>query len=143
MEDNDNGDSNDDNDPLNKALGISPIIYEPSTRLAEIVSNLNDNSALLDFKFARANIHQVIENGTDAITKLAGIADQSQNPRAYEVLAKLMDTVTNASEKLIDIQKKVKDMIDIDKPNSPNNVTNNLFVGSTTELQAILEKMKK
>jgi hypothetical protein len=134
---------NDDENPLDRALGIPPLIYDHDSAIVDIVSNLNDDSALQDFKVARSNIHQVIENGTDAIVKLATIAEQSQNPRAYEVLGKLMDSVVNASDKLIDIQKKVKEIIDIEKPNTPSNVTNNLFVGSTTELQAMIEKMRK
>ena len=135
--------NDDDDDPLNRALGIGPI-PENNTALAMIMDKITDDSALEDFTFARANIREVIENGTEAITKLALIADQSQNPRAFEVLAKLMDTVTNASEKMLDIQKKVKEMTKASETNSgEKKITNNLFVGSTAELQKMIEDMKK
>jgi len=134
---------NDDDDPLNKALGVGPI-PQNSNALSTILDKVNDDSALEDFTFARANIREVIENGTDAIAKLAQIADQSQNPRAFEVLAKLMDTVTNASEKMLDIQKKVKEMTKASETNAgEKKITNNLFVGSTAELQKMIEDMKK
>jgi hypothetical protein len=130
-----------DDDPINKALGIGPL---PTNKyIASIVNELNDDSALKDFTFARSNIQEVIQNGIDAIAKLATIADQSQNPRAFEVLAKLMDTVVNASEKLLDVQKKVKEMTKANEPTGDKTVTNNLFVGSTSDLQTILEKLKK
>jgi hypothetical protein len=130
-----------DDDPINKALGIGSL---PTNKyIASIVNELNDDSALKDFTFARSNIQEVIQNGTDAIAKLATIADQSQNPRAFEVLAKLMDTVVNASEKLLDVQKKVKEMTKVNEPTGDKTVTNNLFVGSTSDLQTILEKLKK
>jgi len=132
-----------DDDPLNKALGVGPIPPNKNA-LSAILDKVNDDSAMEDFIFARANIREVIENGTDAIAKLAQIADQSQNPRAFEVLAKLMDTVTNASEKMLDIQKKVKEMTKASETNTgEKKITNNLFVGSTAELQKMIEDMKK
>ena len=132
-----------DEDPLNRALGLGPI-PENSVAIAMIMDKISDDSALEDFTFARANIREVIENGTEAIAKLAVIADQSQNPRAFEVLAKLMDTVTNASEKMLDIQKKVKEMTKASETSDgEKKVTNNLFVGSTAELQKMIEDMKK
>ena len=87
----------------------------------------------------------LFRSGTEAITKLALIAEQSQNPRAFEVLAKLMDTVVNASDKLITLQKT---MTDIEKVHEPHNdeakkhITNQLFVGSTAELAALIANNK-
>jgi len=139
-DDNDDGES-----PIDKALNLGPINQTYSKTISNIIGEARDDSADEDFTFARANIREVIENGTDAISKLAIIAEQSQNPRAYEVLAKLMDTVANASKELLDLQEKIQI---IDKANIPrdeesrNQVTNNLFVGSTHELQKMIENMR-
>jgi hypothetical protein len=88
----------------------------------------------------------VVENGNDAISKLAVIADQSQNPRAFEVLAKLMDSMVAANTQLLDIQVQIRTIEKADIPHNEEakkNVTNNLFVGSTAELQKMIEDMKK
>jgi hypothetical protein len=135
-------DENNDEDPIDKSLGLTPQIY--SGTIATIVEKAVNDSATEDFTFARANIREIIENGNDAISKLATIADQSQNPRAFEVLAKLMDSMVIANEKLLELQKEIKE---IDKANAPNSeqaksITNNLFVGSTAELQKVLKDMR-
>jgi hypothetical protein len=133
-----------DDNPINRSLGLGPIRSE-STALSTIIQKVNDDSAREDFTFARANIREVVENASDAIAKLSIIADQSQNPRAFEVLAKLMDSVVNASKHLLEIQKDIRV---IDKPDTPNNdsgktVNNNLFVGSTSELAKVIADMNK
>jgi hypothetical protein len=112
--------------------------------VANIVAAAKNDSAKEDFTFARANMREVIQNGSDAIERMAQIADQSQNARDFEVLSNLMTTVVNASEKLLRIQKAIRE---IDRTDEPHNeeakqVTNNLFVGSTTELQKILSDLK-
>ena len=134
-----------DDDPIGRALGIPPItIDERSTAISSIVRDAFNDSAKEDFTFTRANLKDVIMNATDAIDKLAQIADSSQNPRAFEVLAKLMDTVVNASDKLIETHKKLQD---IEKVNEPKNeeaksVTNNLYVGSTSDLLKVIQGNK-
>jgi len=133
-----------EDNPINRSLGLGPIRSE-STALSTIIQKVNDDSAREDFTFARANIREVVENASDAIAKLSVIADQSQNPRAFEVLAKLMDSVVSASKHLLEIQKDIRV---IDKPDVPNNdsvktVNNNLFVGSTSELAKVIADMNK
>jgi len=128
------------NNPIYNALNLAPI-EDP---IRAIVSKAHDDSAKNDFEMARSNIHEVIQNGTYAIEKLAQIADSSQHPRAFEVLAKLMDTMLSANRELLDLQKKIRE---IDAADSPTNetakqVTNNLFVGSTSELQKVIDGMK-
>ena len=128
------------NNPIYNALNLVPI-EDP---VKAIVSKAHDNSAKNDFEMARSNIHEVIQNGTYAIEKLAQIADSSQHPRAFEVLAKLMDTMLTANRELLDLQKKIRE---IDASDTPTNdtakqVTNNLFVGSTSELQKVIDGMK-
>ena len=132
------------NDPIGKALNLTPIDHT-SKIVNDMIANAHDDSATEDFERARANIHNMIENGQEAMVKLAQIADSSQHPRAFEVLAKLMDTMLTANEKLLDLQFKIRE---IDTADSPMNekaktINNNLFVGSTAELQKVLKDMKK
>jgi hypothetical protein len=143
---NDDDINDDDNEnPIDRALNLGPINQTYGKTISSIISQARDDSADEDFTFARANIREVIENGTDAIAKLTIIAQQSQNPRAYEVLAKLMDTITNASKELLELQEKIRTIDKADVPrneDSKNQVTNNLFVGSTHELQKMIESMR-
>jgi hypothetical protein len=143
----DDDDINDDDNetPIDKALNLGPISQNYTKTISTIISQARDDSADEDFTFSRANIREVIENGTDAIAKLTIIAQQSQNPRAYEVLAKLMDTVTNASKELLELQEKIRSIDKSDVPRddeAKSQVTNNLFVGSTHELQKMIENMR-
>ena len=135
----------DDESPIDRALNLGPINQTYSKTISSIIDQARDDSADEDFTFSRANIREVIENGTEAIAKLTIIAQQSQNPRAYEVLAKLMDTVTNASKELLELQEKIRTIDKADVPRddeSKSQVTNNLFVGSTHELQKMIENMR-
>jgi len=133
-----------DDDPIGKALGIPPL-EDKSKAVTTIVRDALNDSANEDFTFTRANLKEVILNANDAIEKLAQIADSSQNPRAFEVLAKLMDTVVNASDKLVDTHKKLQDIEKLMEPRNQDakQVTNNLFVGSTSELLSVIQNMKK
>lgn len=135
----------DDGDPINRALNLGPL-PERSQAISTIIAAAKNDSAKEDFTFARANIHEVIENGNDAIAKLAVIADQSQNPRAFEVLAKLMDSMVAANKQLLELQKEIRTIEKADVPQNEDarkHVTNNLFVGSTSELQKMIDDMKK
>jgi len=110
-----------------------------------IIAAAHDDSATVDFDMARSNIREVITNGSEAIFKLTEIAEQSQHPRAYEVLAKLMDSVVNANKELLELQTKIRTIQASDSPinERAQSVTNNLFVGSTAELQKVIAEMRK
>jgi hypothetical protein len=139
--------NNDDDNPINRALNLGPMATaDYSKAVSTIVNNARNDSAKEDFTFARANIREVVGNGNDAIAKLSVIADQSQNPRAFEVLAKLMDSMIAANKQLLDLQKEIRTIDKADMPQdeeAKKHVTNNLFVGSTSELQKMIEDMKK
>jgi len=128
--------------PINDALGIVPSPF--ATAVSTIVANAKNDSANEDFTYARANIREVIQNGSDAIARMAQIADQSQSARDFEVLSNLMTTVVNASEKLLKVQKSIRELDKVDEPRDQEakQVTNNLFVGSTAELQKILADIR-
>jgi hypothetical protein len=95
-----------------------------------------------DFDYARENMMEVINKGQEALYDLMDVARQSQHPRAYEVLATMMNTMVGASKDLLDLQAKKKKILEEDPSASPQQVTNNLFVGSTAELQKYLKQQK-
>jgi len=133
---------NANNDPIGNALGVTPV--GQISKIDNMLAHAHDDSAKNDFEAARANIHEVIQNGQEAMFKLGQIADSSQHPRAFEVLAKLMDTMLQANKDLLDLQVKIRDINVIDSPISDKaqTINNNLFVGSTTELQKMIENIK-
>jgi hypothetical protein len=127
-------------DPIGNALGLTPT----QNQVQNIVKQAHDDSAKNDFEMARSNVHEVIQNGVFAMEKLSQIADQSQHPRAFEVLAKLMDTMLQANKDLLELQKNIRQITTADEPTNEQakQVTNNLFVGSTADLQKAIENMK-
>jgi hypothetical protein len=94
-----------------------------------------------DFQIARSNLHGILMNGQEALNRMVDLADQSQHPRAYEVVATLINALTQANKDLLDLSKKKKDIIG-NAPEEKKTVTNNLFVGSTAELQKMLKSMR-
>jgi hypothetical protein len=142
MEDDENSANN---DPISSALGLTPIQKNTTTIVNSIMNDSKNDTALKDFETARMNIQAVIENAKDAINELAEVATASQAPRAYEVLAKLIDTTVNANKSLLDMQKQIRELNNIESSmNKDTNKTinNNLFVGSTAEMQKILKEIK-
>jgi len=99
-----------------------------------------DDTREQDFKLARENIHEVIQQGKHALDDLCDLANASQNARAYEVLGDLIRTITDANMKLMDLHKQKKDLDP--EADKPKNVTNNLFIGSTAELQKLINPRK-
>jgi hypothetical protein len=131
-----------DDDPIGKALGLPPLQYEK--QIDNLISKAHDDSARSDFEAARANLYEVIQTGQEAMEKLSEIASQSQHPRAFEVLAKLMDTMVNTNKELLQLQTKIREIDSADTPmnEKAQTINNNLFVGSTAELQKVLKEMK-
>ena len=131
-------------DPIGNALGLTPV--EKPDPVDMILAEGHNDSAKKDFEYARGNLMQVIEDSRDAIQTLAQIADSSQHPRAFEVLAKLVDTTVNANKALLDLQSKIRELDAIDSPISEKAQhvhNNNLFVGSTAELQKLIKDMNR
>ena len=93
-----------------------------------------------DYSYTRGNLYSLIEKGQEAINGIMEVASETASPRAYEVAGQLIKSVADSTDKLMDLQKKVKE-IDEEGAKSQGNVTNNaLFVGSTTELSKMLKK---
>ena len=98
------------------------------------------NDIKKDYEYTRANLYSLIEKGQEAINGIMELAGESASPRAYEVAGQLIKSVADTTDKLADLQKKLKDLEE-DVPKGPSNVTNNaLFVGSTTELSKLLKQ---
>ena len=93
-----------------------------------------------DYEYTRSNLYSLIEKGQEAIDGIMELAAESDQPRAYEVAGQLIKSVGDVTDKLIDLQKKLKDIED-DTVKTTNNVTNNaVFVGSTSELSKLLKQ---
>lgn len=121
-------------DDLDKFLNI-----QPGLNLPAVIEQKRTTQVDADFDFARENLMDVINKGQEALFDLMDVARQSQHPRAYEVLSTMMNTMVGASKDLLDLQAKKKKLLEEDPTASPQQVTNNLFVGSTAELQKYLK----
>ena len=95
-----------------------------------------------DYENSRENYYNLIDKGNQAIEGILDIAKEGQHPRAYEVAGQLIGQVAQTVDKLQDLQKKLKDLKDLPKTANPN-IKNALFVGSTNELQKMLNRKKE
>ena len=126
---------------IDKALNISDTDIVPSKKeTLRKEDTPKKNEVEKDYEYSRANLYSIIEKGQEAINGIMEVAGESASPRAYEVAGQLIKSVADTTDKLMDLQKKVKD-VNEDNPSKTNNVTNNaLFVGSTSELSKMLKK---
>ena len=96
-----------------------------------------------DYEYTRGNLYSIIEKGQEAIDGILELAQESDMPRAYEVAGQLIKSVSDATDKLMDLQKKLKDVEEETQQKGPNTVNNALFVGSTAELAKLLKNGAK
>ena len=125
---------------IDELLDIQGEIVEVEKRLPTLAkgSYTKQEEQSSDYKYSREVFYGLVERGQDAIEGILDIARESEHPRVYEVAGQLIKTVSETTEKLIDLQAKMKEL---DKDNTmPNKVQNNLFVGSSTELQRLLKQ---
>ena len=92
-----------------------------------------------DYEYTRGNLYSIIEKGQEAIDGILELAQDSEMPRAYEVAGQLIKSVSDATDKLMDLQKKLKDVNEEQQSKGPNTVNNALFVGSTAELAKLIK----
>lgn len=131
-------------DKINEVLNIDSSIVNVEKDNENIIEKSieisQNNDIKKDYEYTRANLYSLIEKGQEAINGIMELAGESDSPRAYEVAGQLIKSVADTTDKLIDLQKKLKD-IEEDKVKTTNNVTNNaLFVGSTAELSKLLKQ---
>ena len=128
------------NNTLDKTLGITDFVEQqlevvpPSKPVVKTDNEDLEN----DYKYQRENFYQLVERGQDAVQGIIDLARESEHPRAFEVAGNLIKQVADVTEKLGDLQLKMQKLKEVPN-NAPKNVTNALFVGSTTELQKMLK----
>ena len=126
---------------IDKELGvvekIVPQAVNTETEIINYPSSVNENDLEEDYEYQRRQFYNLVEKGSNAIDGILELAKESEHPRTYEVAGQLIKNVAEVTEKLGDLQKKMKDLKEL--PNTaPKNVTNALFVGSTKDLQKML-----
>ena len=104
---------------------------------------LSKDDITKDYEYTRGNLYSIIEKGQEAINGILELAQESEMPRAYEVAGQLIKSVSDATDKLMDLQKKLKDVEEETQQKGPSTVNNALFVGSTAELAKLLKNGTK
>jgi hypothetical protein len=128
---------------LDEALNVESSIVEVEEETTSIQKKRPEEKTDIkkDYEYTRANLYSLIEKGQEAINGIMELAGEGGSPRAYEVAGQLIKSVADTTDKLIDLQKKLKDVEEEVDKKGPNNVTNNaVFVGSTSELQKLLKQ---
>ena len=132
---------------LDKAFNIAPtevVVEETQIEEAPVgiqkPDRLKKDDIEKDYEYTRGNLYSIIEKGQEAINGILELAQESEMPRAYEVAGQLIKSVSDATDKLMDLQKKLKDVEEESKPKGPNTVNNALFVGSTAELAKMIKE---
>jgi hypothetical protein len=132
-------------DKLDEVFNVTSEIVANNTEPVEITKEEKKeiNSIISDIKkdyeYSRGNFYSIIEKGQEAINSVLELAQETESPRAYEVVGQLIKNVSDATDKLMELQKKLKDIEEVKTSNGPTNVTNALFVGSTAELSKLLK----
>ena len=127
-------------DKIDEALDI-----EVSSVSREIVKNSTEikpsqfDESDKDYEYTRGNLYSLIEKGQQAITEILDVAQQSDSPRAYEVAGQLIKNVGDVTDKLLDLQQKMKKLKETEV-RGPSTVNNSVFIGSTADLQKILKQ---
>ena len=129
-------------DSINESLDIEvvdqakDVIKESKKQLKKLEREKPDS--VRDYEYTRGNLYSLIEKGEEALDSILEVAQEGQQPRAYEVVSQLLKNVADTTDKLIELQLKTKELNAEDKK-GPSTVNNALFVGSTAELQKLLK----
>ena len=133
-------------DPIDDALNTNSNAVEVSTtpeggcaKRKDQIKNVSDDVEK-DYEYTRANLYSLIEKGQESLNGIMELAGESASPRAYEVAGQIIKSVADTTDKLMELQKKIKE-VDEDKVKTTNNVTNNaVFVGSTSDLSKMIKQ---
>ena len=128
-------------DIIDEALGAVELAKSEPVEKKVIPRPKENDDIENDYKYQRENFYNLVERGTDAIDGILEIARESEHPRTYEVAGNLIKQVAEVTEKLGDLQEKMKKLKEVPN-NAPKSVTNALYVGSTAELQKLLKGKK-
>lgn len=129
------------NQNLSEIFDVTPIEEKPVETLPVVIDD-STNQIDADANFARNNMRTLITNGNDALQKLASVADQSESPRAYEVLATMMKNLAEMNKDLLELQKQKRELAPQSESTKGVNIDKAVFVGSTTELLKMIKSNK-
>ena len=119
---------------------VTDVVVEPTENVGiQKPDRLTKDDIEKDYEYTRGNLYSIIEKGQEAINGILELAQESEMPRAYEVAGQLIKSVADATDKLMDLQKKLKHVNEEQESKGPTTVNNALFVGSTAELQKLLK----
>ena len=125
---------------LDDAFNVeSSIVSTDKNDVVKKPDRLTKDDIQKDYEYTRGNLYSIIEKGQEAINGILELAQESEMPRAYEVAGQLIKSVSDATDKLMDLQKKLKDVNEEQQLKGPNTVNNALFVGSTADLTKLLK----
>ena len=131
-------------DDLNDTFNTSGEVIKPEvleSKIEKVKEGVDDIKK--DYEYTRGNLYSIIEKGQEALNGVLELAQESEMPRAYEVAGQLIKNVADATDKLMDLQKKLKEVNEEEKVKGPSTVNNALFVGSTSELSKLLKAQSK
>ncbi len=130
-------------DGLDKVFGAEPSELQKHVEAVKPTLKKSETQDIKqDYEMSRANLHNLVMKGQEAVDGILDVARASDHPRAYEVAGQLIKHVADTTDKLIDLQTKMKELDKEDKK-GPTNVTNAMFVGSTSDLQKMLKNINK
>ena len=129
---------------LNETFDIEGNIMEVKKEvkpeiIPEVIKKEQSVDIKKDYEYTRGNLYSIIEKGQEAINGILELAQETEQPRAYEVAGQLIKSVSDATDKLMELQKKLKEVEEEKKSKGPSTVNNALFVGSTAELAKMLK----
>ena len=131
-------------DIINKYLGVETEDSKPESKPPAVVrKDDKDTDVDNDHDYSREAYYDLIQKGQEAIDGILSVAKEGEHPRAYEVAGQLIKNVADATDKLMDLQKKLKEVNEEEKTKAPSTVNNALFVGSTSELSKLLKAQSK
>tara|TARA_R110002072_G_scaffold290569_1_gene458277 strand:+ start:96 stop:527 length:432 start_codon:yes stop_codon:yes gene_type:complete len=137
-------------DEISNSLGLEPIenfnesegeLVVPKNTEVSDLKPINDKVEK-DYDYARTNFYNIIETGTEALEQMLDVAKASEHPRAYEVVSTIMKTLVDANKDLVSMSSKKQESEEQNNPSEKSVSNNNLFVGSTAELQQLLKDMR-
>ena len=126
-------------DGLDDAFNVETSIVPAEVEKVQKKEKQNPDHISKDYEYTRGNLYSIIEKGQEAINGILELAQESEMPRAYEVAGQLIKSVSDATDKLMDLQKKLKDVNAEEEKKGPTTVNNALFVGSTADLAKLIK----
>ena len=130
-------------DSIEKSLDIESSISSVEESATKVIKKPSEvNQVKQDYEYTRGNLYSIIEKGQEALNGILELAQESDSARAYEVAGQMIKATADTTDKLIDLQQKMKELDEVPN-NGPTNVTNALFVGSTAELSKLIKAQKK